>query len=306
MMLPLLQEPIPNLRLLWLLVPVILTLLVLRWLETEVWRRFPVAVARAGLQLGLIGFVLVPLLNLDPSPLVLGIMALQCFLAGLFSFAFLKRGPGPGLIPMAFAAICPVVLGLVLMTTALVIPDVHPLVPRYALMLTGMLAGVGMNAVAITGERFLSSLNTRRGQVEGSLAFGLPPFRALLPLMADAQRAAILPSLNSLIAVGLVSLPGMMTGQVLGGTDPVEAARYQFVIMCLWPSTAALSSGLFLWLLTRSIRATGRLPEPQTDSGQSPFLVEELEFPTSQTHKVYTQRPEGDQNPGFFDPTKNP
>ncbi|HKJ53899.1 MAG TPA: ABC transporter permease, partial [Gammaproteobacteria bacterium] len=74
----------------------------------------------------------------------------------------------------------------------------------------------------------------------------------------SAFQAAMIPVTNSLLAVGLVSLPGMMTGQILAGTSPLIAARYQIIVMCMIFSSAGISAALFLWLLHQQRNRLGR------------------------------------------------
>ena len=96
-----------------------------------------------------------------------------------------------------------------------------------------------MNCVSLAGERLFSEL-----EHHGNYAHA----------RNTAFQAALIPITNSLLAVGLVSLPGMMTGQILAGTSPLIAARYQIMVMCMIFSSAGISTALFLWL----IRAQGQ------------------------------------------------
>lgn len=107
---------------------------------------------------------------------------------------------------------------------------------RYLIPLAGMVFASAMNSVSICAERFQSELD--RGSDTSSA-------REL------ALKAALIPITNSLFAVGLVSLPGMMTGQILSGVDPLIAVRYQIMVMCMLFSSAGLSAACFLYFLIR-------------------------------------------------------
>jgi len=107
---------------------------------------------------------------------------------------------------------------------------------RYLIPLAGMVFASAMNSVSISAERFHSELD--RGSDTSSA-------REL------ALKAALIPITNSLFAVGLVSLPGMMTGQILSGVDPLIAVRYQIMVMCMLFSSAGLSAACFLYFLIR-------------------------------------------------------
>ena len=105
--------------------------------------------------------------------------------------------------------------------------------PRYLIPLAGMIFSSAMNGVSLAVERLYAELGRN---VTYRDARGL------------AMKAALLPIINSLLAVGLVSLPGMMTGQILSGISPLIAVRYQIVVMCMIFSSVGLSSYLFLVL----------------------------------------------------------
>lgn len=107
---------------------------------------------------------------------------------------------------------------------------------RYLIPLAGMVFASAMNSVSICAERFQSELD--RGSDTSSAR-------------EIALKAALIPITNSLFAVGLVSLPGMMTGQILSGVDPLIAVRYQIMVMCMLFSSAGLSAACFLYFLIR-------------------------------------------------------
>ncbi len=88
-----------------------------------------------------------------------------------------------------------------------------------------------MNAAAIAGERFASQLHTSRLDIETHLSLGATAYQATLTYRRDAIRASMIPLMNAMTVVGLVTLPGTITGQLLGGISPLDAAAYQLLIM---------------------------------------------------------------------------
>jgi putative ABC transport system permease protein len=103
-----------------------------------------------------------------------------------------------------------------------------------------MIFSNAMNSVSLAGERLYSELGHHEDYARARNA---------------AFQAAMIPLTNSLLAVGLVSLPGMMTGQILAGTSPLIAARYQIIVMCMVFSSGGISAALFLWLIhSRSLQ----------------------------------------------------
>jgi putative ABC transport system permease protein len=116
----------------------------------------------------------------------------------------------------------------------LVIIQVEPwYTPQYAIPLLGMLLGNTMTGIALALDRMTDQLYLRRGEVEQRLLLGQTWQEASSDIRRDCMRTGMLPIINSMAAAGLVSLPGMMTGQILGGTPPVEAVKYQILIMFL-------------------------------------------------------------------------
>ncbi|PHR30513.1 MAG: iron export ABC transporter permease subunit FetB [Desulfotalea sp.] len=115
-----------------------------------------------------------------------------------------------------------------------VIIDVKPwYTPQYAIPLLGMLLGNTMTGVALAVDQLTEQLYRRRSEVEQRLLLGQDWKEASLDIRRDCIRTGMTPIINSMAAAGLVSLPGMMTGQILGGTPPVEAVKYQILIMFL-------------------------------------------------------------------------
>ncbi len=103
--------------------------------------------------------------------------------------------------------------------------------PRYLIPLTGMVLGNALTAASLTGERLVNALRNYRTEIETHLSLGATPSHAIATYRRDAIKAGLIPTVNSMMVVGLVTLPGMITGQILGGADPLNAALYQMLIM---------------------------------------------------------------------------
>ena len=114
--------------------------------------------------------------------------------------------------------------------------------PQYVIPLLGMILGNTLNGISLGLDRFLEGLARRRDQVEGLLALGATRWEAARDVIRDAVRTGMVPTLNSMMVVGLVSLPGMMTGQILAGAAPADAVRYQIVIMFMIAAATALGT----------------------------------------------------------------
>lgn len=124
--------------------------------------------------------------------------------------------------------------------------------PQYFIPLAGMVVGNSMTALAISVDRLLSDLGARRDEVEMMLSLGADAREASRPMVRDAVRAGMIPAINSMMGVGLVFIPGMMTGQILAGADPVAAIRYQIVVMLMLVGSQALGSMIMVfWVKSR-------------------------------------------------------
>ena len=207
-------------------------------------KRLVIATARMVVQLTLIGLVLKALFA-AASPWFTGFaMVVMILFAGREAMARQDRkftglwSYGLGTGSMMAAAL--IVTGFGLMTQLHADPWYEP---RYAIPILGMILGNTMNGVSIGLDRLLSRANRERVSIEAQLVLGANIATAMRPVVRDALRAGLIPTINGMSAAGLVSLPGMMTGQILAGVAPVEAVKYQILIMFL--ITGGTGLGLF-------------------------------------------------------------
>ncbi len=119
--------------------------------------------------------------------------------------------------------------------------------------LSGMVLGNSLNVISLSANRFLSELRLRRDEVETALSLAAAPSLALHPMFKSAVSSALIPAINALMTVGLVQLPGVMTGQILAGMPPVEAIKIQIVIMMMWVTTGVVSGVISTTLLSRQL-----------------------------------------------------
>lgn len=118
--------------------------------------------------------------------------------------------------------------------------------PRYLIPLAGMIIGNSMTGASLAAERLSSEIRERREEIEAALCLGATARAASGAAVRSAFRAALIPSINAMAAMGIVFLPGMMTGQILSGTEPVTAVKYQIAIMCVITGSVAITSYLIL------------------------------------------------------------
>ncbi len=144
-----------------------------------------------------------------------------------------------------------------LATTVIAIAIIQPTpwhAPRVMLPILGMLVGNALSGVALTLDAVTGAADRERREIEARLALGATRYQAFEDVLRRGLRTGLTPLLNAMAAAGIVSLPGMMTGQILAGIDPVEAAKYQIMIMFLIAgatAVAVVAGGLIaVWLLT--------------------------------------------------------
>lgn len=118
--------------------------------------------------------------------------------------------------------------------------------PRYLIPLAGMIIGNSMTGASLAAERLAAEMKERRDEIEALLCLGASPRQAARDAVRSAYRAALIPSINAMAAMGIVFIPGMMTGQILSGTDPIIAVKYQIAIMCVITGSVAVTSLLIL------------------------------------------------------------
>jgi putative ABC transport system permease protein len=120
--------------------------------------------------------------------------------------------------------------------------------PRYFIPIAGMLIGNSMTGISLGVTRLLDGMHTQRHLVESALMLGATPKMAAKEIVDNAFDSAILPTINSMVGMGIVFLPGMMTGQILSGTSPLTAIEYQIAIMLGILGSVALTVILFVQL----------------------------------------------------------
>lgn len=234
-------------------------------------RDLALATVRTYVQLLALGFVLTWVFANSNPWLTVGILALMIVVA---SRLVLKRAPDAPYGLMFDAILSMTIVGVVVTFTVTgVIIQVEPWYePRYVIPIAGMVLGNSMNGIALTLERVFSDLERRSEEVLALTALGARPWEAARDSIRVAVRAGMIPTINSMAAVGIVFIPGMMTGQILAGVDPIDAARYQIVVMLMVSAATALGSILTVLLSYRKrfdaegvYRAPGDAPQRRRD-----------------------------------------
>ncbi|MFA9460519.1 ABC transporter permease [Thiohalorhabdus sp. Cl-TMA] len=218
-----------------------------------------VAAGRMIVQLLAVGMVLEWVFGLRHPMAVVGLGLLMAVLAGREAVAR-QKFRFSGIYPLGWG----IMVGSSFMVTAVAlagIVSVDPWFrPQYAIPLLGMILGNTLNGIALGMDRVLTGLRREQDHIELLLALGATRREAIRDLAREAVRVGTTPIINGMSVAGVVSLPGMMTGQILSGTPPVEAVKYQIMIFFLVAAGTALGTvGAVLGSLRRLVDSRGRI-----------------------------------------------
>ena len=217
------------------------------FLRLGLTRSLLIASARMVVQLSLIGFILQWLFGQENPIIIVAIALGMTVIAGVSAVGRTKRK----FAGMYWNSILSILVAAALVSQVAIhgIIRVNPWYdPQYFIPIIGMVLGNILNGISLGLDRFLEGLVTQRDQVEMLLAHGATRWEACHRQLRDAVRTGMIPITNSMMVMGLVSLPGMMTGQILAGANPIDAVRYQIMIVFMIASATALGT-LFVILL---------------------------------------------------------
>ncbi|MCP9785261.1 ABC transporter permease [Cyanobium sp. N5-Cardenillas] len=202
-------------------------------------RSLLLASVRMVVQLLLVGFVLEWLFHQDQAPLIVLVGAAMAMIAGVSAVQRTQHRFAGIYLNSLLSVMASSALVTGLAVSGLIQPQPW-YNPQYLIPLLGMVLGNTLNGLSLGLDRFMEGLRSGRDQVETDLALGATRWEACQAVVRDAIRVAMIPTINSMMVMGLVSLPGMMTGQILQGAPPAAAVRYQIVILFMIASATAL------------------------------------------------------------------
>jgi putative ABC transport system permease protein len=208
-------------------------------LKLGIEKRLGIAAIRTVAQLAFIGFVLEWVFALNRWFYVVPVLLVMLIIAAR---AAINRSDRrfPGAYMAAFGSLVLASTFTAFSVTELVIGVEPWYAPRYVIPLVGMLLGNGLTGISLGLDRLLNDLTKKRRAVEARLALGASTWQAIQPWMRDAIRNGMIPIINAMMIVGVVSLPGMMTGQILAGAAPINAVAYQILIMFMIAAATAI------------------------------------------------------------------
>ena len=223
-------------------------------MRLNVARDLVIAAVRTVIQLLLVGLVLDVIFG-KASLLWVGLMALVMLIAAGYEVTSRQKwrfsgfwGFGLGTLSMFVSSFAVAVL------TLTVIIGTEPWYsPQYAIPLLGMLLGNTMNGVALSLDRLTQTVRQQIHVIEQRLLLGATGSEAVTDIRKDCTRSGMIPIINAMATAGIVSLPGMMTGQILSGTPPMEAVKYQILIMFIITAGTGFATALAMAVASRRL-----------------------------------------------------
>ena len=238
------------LRLLWALGLMAAAISLSSWQRLGLTWNLAIATGRTVLQLFAVGYFMAVVFAWRNPLAVLAVLGIMLTIAAVVARNRISK---------KIDRLLPLVWGCLLTSTALTLTYTSLLVirpetwyePRYVIPLAGIVLGNAMNAAAIAGDRLVSALKNSRLEIETHLSLGATPDQAIGQYRREAVKAGLIPTLNSMMVVGVVTLPGIITGQLLSGVNPLDAARYQMLIMFMLAFSTLLTTILVTWSIRR-------------------------------------------------------
>ena len=214
------------------MLPLISTIIVSHRMKLKLHSRIFVSAFRNFLQLSTLSVILRPIFTLQNPTLILSYMLFMTILAAWESSRRTKYH-----IQGQFKTVLFSLLTNIILTTSyafnIVIKPKPIYNPQVLIPVTGMILGMCINGLSLSLNSLTSAIMEKQREIELYLSFGASPREALSKIVKDSIQAGMTPVLNNMSVMGLITIPGMMTGQMLGGASATDAARWQMVIMYL-------------------------------------------------------------------------
>ncbi|MCK5647849.1 MAG: iron export ABC transporter permease subunit FetB [Gammaproteobacteria bacterium] len=221
-------------------------------LQLNITKQLIIAAIRNVIQLLLIGYILKLIFNSNNLYFLASIATVMLLVAGFEINARqkypLKRWIG---FKIGTSALFISSFAMALLTLMVIVAPTPWYSPQYAIPLLGMLLGNTMNGISLGMDKLNQSVYQQRLVIEQRLMLGQTYQEAIQEIRAESIRTGMIPIINSMAIAGLVSLPGLMTGQILSGTPPVEAVKYQILIFFLIASGTGFGIMLAVWMIAK-------------------------------------------------------
>ncbi|PLS30324.1 ABC transporter ATP-binding protein [Bifidobacterium margollesii] len=206
---------------------------------------------RALAQLCAMGFIMGFVIRANNPWMAFSLIAVMLIAAVQITLSRAKGVP-KGLVGPVFLSLTVTMMLMISLVTELIVRPQPWYSPQLVIPLTGMLLGNTVSALAVGLSRFYESMRDRRDEVNTMLALGATTWEAARPSIVSSIRLGLLPTNASLASAGIVTIPGMMAGQVIAGGDPLNAGKYQFVVFAAIAALTLLADGLIMAMVYRT------------------------------------------------------
>jgi len=235
------QISIPSLAL--SLIFVVVSLVITFGMKLRMWKEILLATVRTILQLLLAGVVLVFIFRWNIWYVTVMLLVVMIVIAAFESMRKQRHKSVGMFFMIALGLVAASAFSLVIIL-AFVVKAKPWYEPQYLVSMGGMVIGNSMSAAALVLNRMWGDLKLRQKEVEAYLALGASPYQAAGASIREAVKMALIPTINAMMVVGVVKLPGIMTGQIMAGQPPASAIRYQIVVMFLILGAATITAAV--------------------------------------------------------------
>jgi len=203
-------------------------LIITRWQNIRVGKKLLIGTVRGTIQIILMGLILVYIFNLSDILIMFGVLTFMGIFAAYTTAANLEKIPG------VFKVTLPAILlgSLSVMAASVLFGVVEP-IGEYVIPMGGMVIGNSMTIASLVIDRMWSNAQKQRSLIETALALGASPFQAVELTIRESLESGLLPNLNRYASLGIVSIPGFMSGMIIGGVNPIVAALLQVVVFIM-------------------------------------------------------------------------
>lgn len=209
-----------------------------------------VAAIRTVVQLSFIGLILAWIFAREQWYEVLLILSIMTLIAGVAAKNRVKR-TYKGLFTDTLIAVGTSAILVTIIAIGLILRVEPWYTPQFIIPILGLILGNSLTAISLTSNQLVEAFHEQQGRIDMMLSLSARPFEAVHEQICAAVVNGMTPTLNSMLVVGIVSLPGMMTGQILAGADPTQAVRYQIVTMFLICVSSTLGCTISALLIYR-------------------------------------------------------
>lgn len=217
------------------------------WQRLKLEKEIVIGAVRAVVQLVVVGYILEYIFGMK-SPIFTTLLLLFMTFNAAYNAANRGKGIKNGLV-ISFLSI---MIGTIVTLTVLVLSKTIQYEPYQIIPISGMIISNAMVALGLCYKQLAADFKDKRDEVETKLSLGADILPASIEIIRNAIKTGMLPTIDSAKALGIVSLPGMMTGLILAGTSPVEAIKYQIMVTFMLLSTTSISSFVACFLSYKS------------------------------------------------------